>query len=103
MPQIFSVSNDFALKVGSDEPYDPKILEEVDRQIRNMPMVKAYLKGKANELKSLVGSKNFEVIMSTAEGQSRPRAYVAPSNHDGIHEELSEAVLLKAALGMSGK
>lgn len=35
--------------------------------------------------------------------KQRPRAYVAPANNKGIHEELSDAVLLKAALGMAGK
>lgn len=35
--------------------------------------------------------------------RSRPRAYVAPANADGIREELKDAVLLKAALGMSGR
>jgi hypothetical protein len=35
--------------------------------------------------------------------RQRPRAYVAPANNKGIHEELSQAVLLKAAMGMAGK
>lgn len=103
MADLFSMSSDFSLKAGPAGDYDPKITTEIDRQIRNMPMVKAYTRGKGNQLQRATGSKNFEVIMSEAEGQSRPRAYVAPSNVDGIHEELSDAVLLKAALGMSGK
>lgn len=40
---------------------------------------------------------------STSPEKQRPRAYVAPANNKGIHEELSDAVLLKAALGMAGK
>lgn len=103
MADLFSMSSDFSLKVNPTGDYDPKVTVEIDRQIRNMPMVKAYIKGKATQLQKATGSKNFEVIMSEAEGQSRPRAYVVPSNVDGIHEELSDAVLLKAALGMSGK
>lgn len=35
--------------------------------------------------------------------RQRPRAYVFPCNSKGIHEELAHAVLLKAAMGMSGK
>ena len=35
--------------------------------------------------------------------RSRPRAYVMPANGKGIHEELSQGVLLKAALGMADK
>ena len=35
--------------------------------------------------------------------KQRPRAYVTNANPQGYHEELTEAVLLKAAMGMSGK
>jgi hypothetical protein len=102
MAEIFSVSGDFGLRVDIGE-YDPKITPEIDHKIRHMPFVRAYIKGKANELKSRTGSGNFEVIMSENPEQARPRAYVAPSNSEGINEEISQAVLLKAAMGMSGK
>lgn len=103
MVDIFSMSSNFSLKVEKAEDYDPKITEEIDRKIRNMPMVRAYIKGKANQLKNSTGTPNFEVVMSENPDQSRPRAYVAPANREGIHQELSDAVLLKAALGMGGK
>ena len=127
--------------------YDPKITEEIDSQIRNMPVVVDHCFKKALELLHHTGSDNFEVVLSTEHGaeiygahsgatpsrrlsrkvilgslfgaksassggagttereheHQRPRAYVAPANNKGIHEELSQAVLLKAALGMAGK
>lgn len=83
--------------------YDPKITEEIDRKIRNLPVVVQRCRQKADELVKATGSANFEVVLSRGEDQQRPRAYVAPANSNGIHEELSEAVLLKAALGMAGK
>lgn len=89
------------LTVGGD--YDPGISEHVDRAIRNMPAVVAYCEQKARELLAATGSENFEVVVSKRAGQQRPRAYVVPKNDKGIHEELSQAVLLKAALGMQGK
>lgn len=83
--------------------YDPGISAEVDRKIRNMPGVIEHITKKANELLASTGSGNFDVLVSAKPGQSRPRAYVRPINSAGIHEELSQAVLLKAAMGMAGK
>jgi hypothetical protein len=83
--------------------YDPGIGPEVDRAIRNMPGVVAHCTRKANELLKATGSSNFEVIVSKNPAQQRPRAYVCPSNSEGIREELADAVLLKSALGMAGK
>jgi hypothetical protein len=94
--------------------YDPGITPEVDRKIRNMPEVVAYVNGKAQELLDGVGSPNFETILMgetypypvkhpRRADQQRARAYVCPSNGKGIHEELTQAVLLKAALGMAGR
>jgi hypothetical protein len=99
---MFGVSESgFGLSVAG--AYDPGITPEIDRKIRNMPMVVEYINAKAHELLSAVGSDNFEVILSHKPDQQRPRAYVCPSNNKGIHEELSEAILLKAALGMAGR
>jgi hypothetical protein len=81
--------------------YDPKITKEIDQKIRHMPQVVRYITQMAQLLKIRAGT-NFEVIVST-KGKSRPRAYVAPKNSDGIKEELKDGVLLKAALGMRGK
>lgn len=85
------------------QEYDPGITEEVDRAIRNMPGVVQYCNRKAHELCDATGSSNFEVVLSQGPDQQRPRAYVVPSNSKGIHEELAQAVLLKAALGMAGR
>lgn len=100
MPEFFS-ANGNTLKVDMSGDYDPGISVEVDRQIRNMLQVRGYCAGKARELLAATGSSNFEVVHGG--GPSRPREYVVPKNRDGIHEELSQAVLLKAALGMTGK
>jgi hypothetical protein len=77
--------------------------EETARKIMHMAGVIQHITNKANELKESTGSSDFEVIVSKNPAYFRPRAYVAPSNSNGIREELSQAVLLKAALGMAGK
>lgn len=98
---MYSADSSGGLRVSGE--YDPGITEEIDRKIRNLPIVVTHCEARANDLKSATGSSNFEVIVSHDSNNSRPRAYVAPSNNQGIHEELSQAILLKAALGMDGK
>jgi len=99
---LFVASGSASLKIGGQ--YDPGITPEIDRAIRNMPFVVSYINQKAYELLHSIGSPNFEVVLSSGRpGQQRPRAFVCPSNNKGIREELSDAVLLKAALGMAGK
>ena len=67
------------------------------------PAVVAAITKKANEMLSLIEkSDDFRVIVSTG-GESRARAYVAPRNNAGIHLELADSVLLKAAAAMSGR
>jgi hypothetical protein len=83
--------------------YDAGITAEIDQKIRHMTRVEMYCHTKAEELKAATGSGNFRVYAQTRKETQRPRFYVAPFNREGIHEELSQAVLLKAALGMSGK
>lgn len=102
MPELFS-QNGNQLKVDMTGEYDPGITEEIDRQIRHMQPVLLRMTESAARLKRATGSPNFEVVVSLNPSGQRPRAYVAPSNREGIHEELSDAVLLKAALGMSGQ
>jgi hypothetical protein len=98
---LFVASGSYGLKVGG--VYDPGITPEIDRQIRNLPFIVSYCNQKAHELQRDAGE-NFEVILSSGRpDQQRPRAYVCPRNNAGIREELSDAVLLKAALGFSGK
>jgi len=83
--------------------YDPGDLVEIDRKIRHMPAVVAAITKKANEMLSLIEkSDDFRVIVSTG-GESRARAYVAPRNNAGIHLELADSVMLKAAAAMSGR
>lgn len=83
--------------------YDPGDLVEIDREIRHMPLVLERIQKKANEMvDSIEKSEHFHVIMSTG-GESRARAYVAPKDNAGIHLEMADSVLLKAAAGMQGK
>jgi hypothetical protein len=83
--------------------YDPGDLVEIDRAIRHMPFVVGHLDAKANECKDLIEkSDDFRVIVSTG-GESRARAYVAPANGGGIHLEMADSVLLKAALSMTDR
>jgi hypothetical protein len=84
-------------------PYDPGNLVEIDRAIRHMPAVVKYITKKAEECRaSIEKSDDFHVIVSTG-GEGRARAYVAPANDGGVHLELGDSVLLKAALSMEGK
>jgi hypothetical protein len=75
---------------------------ETAQKILHMRGIVGYIESKAHELADDAGS-NFEVILSNNPEYFRPRAYVAPANSEGIREELSQAVLLKAALGMAGR
>jgi hypothetical protein len=102
MPDLFS-ANGNSLKVNMVGDYDPGITAEIDKRIRHMPQVILAMLEKAATLRHSTGSNNFETITQSDPNTQRPRSYVAPKNRDGIHEELSQAVLLKAALGMSGK
>jgi hypothetical protein len=49
------------------------------------------------------GSPNFGVVLQNDPRTQRPRAYVAPINAEGVHEELTDSVLLKAAINMEGQ
>lgn len=92
------------LSFGGDiGQYDPGITAAVDKEIRHMPIVLAHMIAKANQLLSATASRNFRIIVQADSQTQRPRAYVVPANSKGIHEELKNAVLLKAALGMAGK
>lgn len=102
MPDLFS-ANGNQLKVELTGAYDPGITEEIDRQIRHIPFILTEILKRAATLKNSTGSDNFELIIQAKETTQRPRVYVVPKNNEGIREELSQAVLLKAALGMEGK
>lgn len=102
MPNLFS-ANGNKLKVEMSGDYDAGITEEIDKQIRHLRPVLMRIAEKAGELKRATGSDNFDVIIQADPNSERPRAYVVPKNNKGIHEELSQAVLLKAALGMNGR
>lgn len=102
MPDLFS-PNGNALKVDMSGSYDPGITAEIDKRIRHLPIVIERMLEKAALLKNSTGSGNFTIVSQTKPNTQRPRAYVAPRNDQGIHEELSQAVLLKAAMGMSGQ
>lgn len=102
MADFFS-PNGNGLKVDMSGDYDPGITEEIDRQIRHLPVVVARCMEAAATLKNSTGSQNFGLVIQARPDTRRPRVYVVPTNEHGIHEELSQAVLLKAALGMAGK
>lgn len=76
-------------------------LKEIDRQIRQLPAVKAHCLKKARELQAQVGD-GFEVVISDNPDQERPRYFVAPMTSEAIRAELQHAVLLLATLGMVG-
>ncbi len=78
------------------------ITNEMHRKIRHSPQVVAHLKKKAQECQSIAGE-NFETGVQNDGGTTRARAYIRPANGDGIHEELSDSVLLKAAAAMRGR
>ena len=83
--------------------YDPGDMIEIDRAIRHMPLIVDHITEKANEMLGMIEkSGDFRVIVSTG-GESRARAYVAPANNGGIHLELADSVLLKAAVAMEGR
>lgn len=102
MPDLFS-ANGNVLKVDTTAEYDPGITPEIDKAIRHMHGVVAHCASKAVEVQHATGSDHFVVITQNDPETQRPRVYVAPRDDQGIHEELADAVLLKAALGMTGK
>lgn len=102
MPDLFS-ANGNSLKVELTGEYDPGITNEIDKKIRHLLPVLLEMGQKAGDLLRATGSSNFEIIQQARPETQRPRFYVAPKNREGIHEELSQAVLLKAAMGMAGK
>lgn len=102
MPNLFS-ANGNQLKVDMNGSYDPGITEEIDKQIRHLPVVIRAAMEKAATLKNSINSPNFELVIQAQPNTARPRVYVVPKNNKGIHEELADSVLLKAALGMAGK
>lgn len=101
---VFSTgASGFTMRIDTSSDYDAGINDDLDRQIRHMPAVEMYCHGRAEMLMRATGSSNFQVVAQQLPQTQRPRFYVVPSNREGIHEELSQAVLLKAALGMAGK
>lgn len=100
--QYFAVgqNNSDIVILPSTGEYDPKVGTELNRKIRNLPIVKRYIDGAAELLKSRAGA-GFIVIK--AGGPSRYRAYVVPDTSDAIRAELKDGVLIKAVLGMAGK
>lgn len=91
--------------ITAEGEYDPGDLKEIDKAIRHLPGVVAYARKKAEETIRHVadGAEHFEVIVSDNPSNTRARAYCAPADNEGIHLEISESALLKAALQMEGK
>jgi hypothetical protein len=102
MPDLFSPNgNRLIIDAGAD--YDANITPEIDKAIRHLPIVISGMLMGATKLRNATGSSNFEIVTQNDPNTQRPRAYVVPKNNKGIHEELSQSVLLKAALGMAGQ
>ena len=72
------------------------------RLVRHDRGVEDRLVAKANELHALVGD-NFETGLQNRPGTTRARAWVRPANDEGVHDELADGVLLKAAAAMRGR
>ena len=89
--------------VDWNAPYNPGDLQEIDKAIRHLPFVVSHMVHKAHQLISETGSTNYEVVLQNEPTTQRPRAYVAPANDQGIHQELSEHLALKAAINMEGQ
>jgi hypothetical protein len=84
--------------------YDPGDLQIIDKAIRHMPGVVAYMVKAAQECINLTGVPDeFTVILQNDPNTQRPRAYCAPNTSDGIHLELTEQVLLKSAISMEDR
>jgi hypothetical protein len=98
----FTARSGGSVAAVSGEGYDPGDLQEIDKAIRHLPGVVAYMQKKAQECIDMTGSNNFEVVLQNEPETQRPRAYCAPKNNDGIHEELSESLLVKSAANMAG-
>jgi hypothetical protein len=102
MPNLFSPNGNY-LSADTSVEYDPGITPEIDQQIRHLPMVVGHCYEKALETLNSIEGNNFQLVMQNKPDTQRPRVYVVPRNNKGIHQELAEGVLLKAALGMEGK
>lgn len=99
MAELYAPSGSGGLEVGGE--YDPKITEELDEKIRNLPEIKKHCEEQAHKLRDHTGHpENFDVIVSSR-AKTRARVYVAPNGSEGIRLELSQAVLLKAALALA--
>jgi hypothetical protein len=95
-----SASGEHLVASAGSGDYDPEISGPLNAAIRNMEMVRRYVDAKAQQCRQLAGE-NFKVVK--AGGPQRYRAYVAPANNEGVRDELSQSMLLKAALAMQGK
>jgi hypothetical protein len=101
MADLYHASGDhLSMTVGG---YKPGITKEIDDDIRFMRVVQNHCRQRALELQGRAGSEHFDIVESTNERHSRPRFYVVPSDRVGIHQEISQAILTKAALGMAGR
>jgi hypothetical protein len=103
MPNLFS-ANGNTLKVLAGQDYDPGITPEIDKADpthARRDTVRCWKR--LRHLRIRPAHRTLKSSRRHDPDTQRPRAYVVPKNHDGIREELADAVLLKAALGMSGK
>jgi hypothetical protein len=85
------------------DEYDPGDMNEIIHKLVHSDGVVGHITAKAQEMVEMTGSDNFKVVVQNDPDTERPRAYGAPANNQGIHEELSDHVLLKAAQNMDGR
>lgn len=91
----------FAIAFDVEKQWQPLTIE-MHRMIRHHPIVAKYLLKKADECQAMAGD-NFETGLQNRKGTTRARAWIRPANPEGIHEELADAVLSKAAAAMRGR
>lgn len=85
-----------------DGPYDPGDLTELAHKIMHSPAVVQRLTQAAQQAVDLCDSENFGVTVQNEQGTKRARAYAHPINDAGIHQEIEDRLLIKAAASMEG-
>jgi hypothetical protein len=89
--------------MADEVQYDPgEGLNEYCRMLRHHPLVVAHMVVKAQEALAMC-SDNYDYFVQNRDDTTRARVWMHPINNEGIHEELSESLLIKAAINMQGR
>lgn len=100
MTSFIAGDNGLELRGDAFSDYDIGDQKKIDATIRHLPAVVEAARKYAERAAQMAGG-NFGVTVQNESGTTRPRAYAHPINNEGIHEELSQAVLLKAGLSLA--